>query len=268
MTTITDALDEIITSVGRLRNSLSKSKTKQVFSQDERSVVKATVLAWFNNHRTLMKPLADDALLHLIDLQFQHLLESSDRATLRKRYLSELKSVKEDLVKLRSQVLLLINCGKLQTQTFPNPPDFSKLIPDPAMQLILNRRWAETWKCLACGAYLASTVMMGAILEALLLARINRVADKASVFTSKCTPKDRAGKTRPLQEWTLNSYIDVAHDLGWIGKPSRDIGIVLRDYRNFIHPEKELSQGVTVGEDDCRMFGAILEMLAHQIIKL
>ena len=108
---------------------------------------------------------------------------------------------------------------------------------------------------------------MGAILEALLLARINKMADKSSVFSSKCAPKDKGGKTRPLQEWTLNSYIDVAHDLRWIGKASRDIGIVLRDYRNFIHPEKELSQGISVSEPDCRMFGAILVALAEEIIK-
>ncbi|MHB2027021.1 MAG: hypothetical protein ACYCPQ_10395 [Elusimicrobiota bacterium] len=215
-----------------------------------------------------MKALTGDGLLQTIDSQYQATLEASEKATLRSRYLGELKTLKSALVKLRSQVLYLTVSKKLSASENTTPPDFTRLIPGPAMQAILNRRWNEAWSCLEAGAYLASTVMMGAILEALLLARINKLTDKSPVFASKCAPKDKtSGKTRSLQDWTLNSYIDVAHDLGWIGKASRDIGVVLRDYRNFIHPEKELSQGVSVGEADCRMFAAILVALADQIIK-
>jgi hypothetical protein len=215
-----------------------------------------------------MKALSGDGLLQAIDNQYQATLEAAEKATLRSRYLSELKILKSSLVKLRSHVLALTTSGALLASESPKPPDFSRLIPDPAMQTILNRRWNETWSCYGVGAHLASTVMMGAILEALLLARINKLTDKSVLFNSKCAPKSRdTGKTRPLQEWTLNSFIDVAHDLGWIGKASRDIGIVLRDYRNFIHPEKEFSQGVSVTESDCRMFGAILLVLAEQIIR-
>lgn len=267
MPTVGEALDQAIASVDRLRKALSKSKTKQVVAHDERSIIKATALAWFNICRPSMIQVSGDDLLQAVDSQYQATLEASDKATLRTRYFDELKLLKSSLVKLRSQMLILTTSGRLAASKNPTPPDFTRLIPDPAMQSILNRRWTETWNCLSAGAYLASTVMMGALLEALLLARINKLADKAPVFTSKCAPKDKAGKTRPLQEWTLNSYIDVAHDLGWIGRASRDIGVVLRDYRNFIHPEKELSQGVSVGEADCRMFGAILEALTDQIIK-
>ena len=267
MPVIGDALDQSISSVDRLRKALSKAKTKQVFAHEERSVIKATVLAWFNGCRPLMGQISGDDHLKTADSQYPTILEASEKATLRSRYNDELKRLKATLVKLRSNVLLLTTSGGLTTTGTPAPPDFRRLIPDPAMQTILTRRWSEAWNCIDAKAYLAATVMMGALLEALLLARINRLADKSPVFASKCAPKDKAGKTRLLQEWTLNSYIDVAHDLRWIGKASRDIGVVLRDYRNFIHPEKELSQGVTVGESDCRMFGAILAVLADQIIK-
>jgi hypothetical protein len=268
MPTIGEALDEAITSVERLRKSLSKSKTKQVTARDEQAVIKATMLAWFNKCLPLRKALSGDGLLQANDSQHQSILEAAEKATVRTRYLSELKMLKSSLVQLRSHVLALTTSGSLLSSDNPTPPEFSRLISDLNMQAILNRRWKETWGCLSVGAYLSSTVMMGAILEALLLARVNKLTDKSVVFNSKCAPRNKdTGKTRPLQEWTLNSYIDVAHDLGWIGKASRDIGIVLRDYRNFIHPEKELSQGVTVGEADCRMFGAILEVLSEQIIK-
>ena len=268
MPTIGEALDEAISAVERLRRSISKSRTRQVSAHDEQAIVKATVFAWFNTCKPLIKALSGDGLLQAVNAQYRATLEAAEKVTLRRRYLSELKALKSSLVKLRSHVLALTTSGGLLDIESPNPPDFSVLIPDPAMQVILNRRWNETWGCFGAGAYLASTVMMGAILEALLLARINKMTDKSPVFKSKCAPKhNKTGKTRPLSEWTLNSYIDVAHELGWIGKASRDIGIVLRDYRNFIHPEKELSKGVSVGEPDCRMFGAILVVLAEQIIK-
>lgn len=267
MPSIGDALDESLSAVERLRKSLAKSKTKQVVSGDERSVIKATAFAWFKSCRPLMNQLPTTDHIQEADRLYQSILEEAEKATLRTRYLEQLKTLKGVMVKARSQALVLATSGAIIDQGIPTSPNFAGLIPDPAMQAILARRWSEAWNCIGAKAFLAGTVMMGALLEALLLARINRLADKSPVFTSKCAPKDKTGKTRPLQEWTLNSYIDVAHDLGWIGKASRDIGVVLRDYRNFIHPEKELSQGVSVGEADSRMFGAILSALADQIIK-
>lgn len=267
MPTLTEMLDEAIVSVERLRKSLSKSEVRQVSARDEQSIIKATALAWLSRTRPAFKALTGDGLLQSIDGTYQTLLQSSEKNTVRSRYLGELKTLKEELVKFRSQVLSLTISGKLLGVENPPPPDFAHLIPDPAMQTVLNRRWNEAWNCLSVGAYLAATVMMGAILEALLLARVNKLANKAPVFTASAAPRDKAGKTKPLQDWTLNSYIDVAHELGWIGKPSRDIGVVLRDYRNFIHPEKELTQGITLGDSDCRMFGSVLQVLADEIIR-
>ena len=42
---------------------------------------------------------------------------------------------------------------------------------------------------------------------------------------------------------------------------------MLRDYRNYIHPEKELSHGVTVVAEDTSMFVSVFSSIADQIIK-
>ena len=81
--------------------------------------------------------------------------------------------------------------------------------------------------------------MMGGLLEGLFLVRIERLVDKSPVFTANTAPKDRAGKTLDLKEWMLSNYIDVAHELNWISDTYRDVGEILRDYRNYIHPHKE-----------------------------
>ncbi|MDI6449355.1 hypothetical protein [Anaerobaca lacustris] len=261
------SLDEILSSVDRLRRSITKKKSKQVTASEERTVVKAVSLSWFNTHRPILMALHDDALLQGVDRSFQDILESSDRATSRTRYGHELKVLRTNLLHLRSQAALLGNAADATALTTACAPDFSKLISDTGMQQILVRRWAESQKCLAGQAYLAATVMMGSLLEALLLARMNRLTEKSPAFGSKCAPKDKSGKTRPLQEWTLSSFIDVAHDLGWIRKAARDVGVVLRDYRNFIHPEKEFTHGVTLEENDARMFWVIFTQLCEQIVK-
>lgn len=41
---------------------------------------------------------------------------------------------------------------------------------------------------------------------------------------------------------------------------------VLRDYRNYIHPEKELSHGITVDAQDTAMFVSVFSSIADQII--
>jgi hypothetical protein len=122
-------------------------------------------------------------------------------------------------------------------------------------------------KCLECNAPLAATIMMGGLLEALFLARTNKLTNKSPVYKAKSAPLDsKTGKVVPLDKWMLNSFIEVGAELGWIRKPAKDIGIVLRDYRNFIHPERELRTGFTLEKDDALMFWQIFSQVSQQII--
>jgi len=166
----------------------------------------------------------------------------------------------ENLLKFRSSGVLI---------AVPNHrerPLFGVLISNPKMLAILERRWRETLACIEAQADLAATVMLGGLLEALFLARINRLSTLAPVFTAAKAPRDKAGKTRPLKEWGLKDYLDVANELGWIRQAAKDVGEVLRDYRNYIHPEKELSHGVTVNAQDSAMFLTVFCSVAEQII--
>lgn len=58
----------------------------------------------------------------------------------------------------------------------------------------------------------------------------------------------------------------MAKELGWIRQSAKDVGQVLRDYRDCIHPEKELSHGVTVVAEDTAMFVNVFSSIAEQII--
>src|SRR5437773_1848747 len=104
------------------------------------------------------------------------------------------------------------------------------------MQTILTNRWYECVTCVEAGAPLAAVVMMGGLLEGLLLARINQLTDKSPVFKAASAPRDRTGTPLKLNEWGLKNYIDVAYEVGWISQTTKDVGEVVRDYRNYIHP--------------------------------
>ena len=135
------------------------------------------------------------------------------------------------------------------------------------MKAILERRWVECTKCIGAGAPLAATVMMGGLLEGLLLARVNREPKKTQIFTASAAPKDKQGQTRTLNYWTLQHYLAVAHELGWISQAVKGIGEVLRDYRNYIHPEKEFSEKVSVSNGDAALFWEISKNIARELLK-
>ena len=108
--------------------------------------------------------------------------------------------------------------------------------------------------------------MMGGLLEALLLARVNRESDKKPIFTARAAPKDKKGITKPLSDWMLKDYIDVVAELKWISVSAKDVGAVLRDYRNYIHPYKQLSHGIHIALDDATLFWEISKTISRQII--
>jgi hypothetical protein len=69
-----------------------------------------------------------------------------------------------------------------------------------------------------------------------------------------------------LSDWTLRHYIDVGQELGWISRSGKDVAAVLRDYRNYIHPEKQRSHGVTLNAHDSAMFWEVTKSLTRQLL--
>jgi hypothetical protein len=252
-----------------LRERTRKNGTPQVRGA-ERDIIRATSLAWFNNHRKRLVVVLSNDDLQEIDALYRRVMESSHKNALRANYVSTLKNVEEGLVKLRSANMIKLSTAGETPEShngLDNAPDFSPLIQDPEMQAILTRRWLECGFCLNANAPLAATVMMGGLLEGLLLARVNSLSDAAPVFTARAAPKDKQGKTCVLKDWTLQNYIDVAHELKWISQTVKDVGEVLRDYRNYIHPQKEFSEKISVSTDDANILWGISKNIAKQVLK-
>ncbi len=261
------ALDAAMKEAARLRQSIRTGKGPQLRSAEDRDLAKATALAWFNTHRPALIPLVDDLVLQGADKCYTAVLSASDRASARRTYDAALKKVGRRLSELLTKHVVPAATKAAAPSPLGPPPSFAKLVTDSAMQAVLARRWEECNACIRARAPLAAIVMMGGLLEALLLARINAEPNPARIFSAKAAPRDKTGKTQSLKDWMLRAYIDVAHELGWISQSAKDLGAVLRDYRNYIHPYKEHSHGVVLTPADATLLWDVARSIAKQLVR-
>jgi hypothetical protein len=262
-----EALATAIEQSQRVRRALKRGQTRQVSSQEERELAASFAHSWFNSLVPIINSVVVAGDVAEINSQFRALLEYADRSTTRSKYDGLLKALCRALSDLRRDLV----SGALQSvraETTDEPPDFDSLTADGRMQSILKARWSECGRCVAADAPLAATVMMGGLLEALLVARANKEDDKRHLFASAHAPVDRkTGKHIPFQEWTLKNYIDVGHHLGWITQSAKDIGEVLRDYRNYVHPQKQYSHNIELGHGDASLFWEVTKSIARQLLR-
>ena len=130
-------------------------------------------------------------------------------------------------------------------------PDFLLVVIERDLAKILRDRWQETHKTFRAGAYLSTIIMLGSILEGMLLAKVKANPKAANTITS--SPKNSSGKVLPFKDWTLDDLIRVSHDCSWLEKDVRDFSSILRGYRNLVHPNQQLIEGVKPTVNTCRI---------------
>ena len=191
------SIDEAISQIEILQKVLKKNISIQVKGSDTKSTIKASALSWFQNIRPQIN--LTDIQLKEVDEGYKFLLEASEKNTTKTKYLSVLKNIRSKLISMRSDNIIAIT--NQNSTTSDKPPDFSTLIKDDKMKSILLKRWDECIKCIEIDAPLSSLVMMGGMLEAILLAKINSFSDKPKIFKAKSAPVDKkTSKVYPLQE--------------------------------------------------------------------
>ena len=266
MPTVHDAIDAAINEVTSARARVNKVKSTQVRGVDDVATLKATAQTWFHTHRLTVASGAPHADLSTVDHNYRDLLNSTSKHAAKSTYLRILKCAKDALIGLRDAVLVAPAPAPI-ANTDDFAPDFSPLAGNQQMRDILTRRWHECAKCVKADAHLAAIVMMGGLLEALFVARANKMPDKSPLTSAENAPKDKTtGKSTNYQEWMLDSYIKVGHELNWITESAKDVADTIKEYRNFVHPAKELRYGVKLGFNDSSMFWQVTKALARQLL--
>lgn len=104
---------------------------------------------------------------------------------------------------------------------------------------ILEARLVEVNKCHATGSPFAVIILCGSILEGLLLGIASKNIEKCN--RSKSAPKDKTGRTKQINDWTLSDLIEVAYDVGFLKLDVKKYSHTLRDFRNYIHPYQQMA---------------------------
>lgn len=128
--------------------------------------------------------------------------------------------------------LRLHNENKPGGQTHKQGPhlDFSQISVAEETARHLERLWDEAATCHAAGTSLATVFTLGSLLEGALQAK----CQAAGV-------SDAAGMS-------LSQLIDLATERGWLHQTRSRFGDVLRNYRNYVHPDKALREGHTIDQ--------------------
>lgn len=111
----------------------------------------------------------------------------------------------------------------------------TSVVSDRSFGEQLRGRLDEAWNCWNAGASTAAIIMLGSVLEGVLY-------DVATYRTGK-DPGDN-----------LAALIKLARENEWIQKDAHDFAVLLREFRNLVHPKKQRDLAVNPDTDTVRMF--------------
>ncbi|PYU22855.1 MAG: hypothetical protein DMG32_17240 [Acidobacteria bacterium] len=106
--------------------------------------------------------------------------------------------------------------------------------------------------------------MCGSLIEGLLLDALQRDEPKARAANK--TPKLKGGvKIKPLADWNLGELIDVAVELNIIETHAEQFSHGVRNYRNLIHPGKEIQSAQKVATEEADIAEKVLEIVIREL---
>lgn len=142
-----------------------------------------------------------------------------------------------------------------------------KLSIDTLVLDVLNQRSIEIEKSIKTGASLSVIIMCGSVLEGLLLGVA--LKNMKEFNQSPSSPKDKeTGKVLQFQYWTLNNFIDVAHNIGFLGLDVKKFSHSLRDFRNYIHPYQQMSSQFNPDIDTAKISWQVLKATINDLSKI
>lgn len=144
-------------------------------------------------------------------------------------------------------------------------------IHDIALRKIIERDYCELSAILLPdGAYKSAVILAGSILEAILYDQLTSDSSiKQKAISSKEAPKDDSGNIKDIDngDWTLQYLINVAVAIEVLPKArAKTIDQILRDYRNFIHPKKEIKSKHSCTEAEATMAKGILDGIYNHLL--
>lgn len=127
-----------------------------------------------------------------------------------------------------------------------------EFVQDQKFKRILNRDYLEIKNCLEAKAFKSVLVLSGAIIEAVLLE-----------FLTNNPPKNYT-KTK-INNLKFIDLIDLSMEINLISKTTKDLSSVVREYRNHIHPNKEIRSETEINEDNANIAYRLVNLVINNV---
>jgi|GEM_PF-935726 hypothetical protein len=124
-----------------------------------------------------------------------------------------------------------------------------QFIKDEKLQQLLLDDWREAQAVLEAKAWKSTVILCGGILEGMLLDSLLRDENAAL----KAYRDMKKGESSALNLWALADLVDVSAKLGILHKGAALLGHALREFRNLIHPARQLRLSITITQDEANI---------------
>jgi hypothetical protein len=135
--------------------------------------------------------------------------------------------------------------------------NLERLNLDAQLQAVIEQRIDEIHKSLNSTTALATIFLCGSTLEGLLLDAATKQPHQFN--NAKSAPKDGDDKVRQLHNWSLDSLINVAYEVGLLSLDVKKFGHALKDFRNYIHPRQQASQDFRPDQHTAKISWQVLQ---------
>lgn len=150
-----------------------------------------------------------------------------------------------------------LQMGKgIETPTF-NFIQKKELIP------ILIRDYIEVVTCIKSECWKSAIILCGSAIEAILYDLLKQ--NESAALSSKAAQKYK-GSVSPLEEWKLNSLINTASELFLVSKGVEGLSHTAREFRNLIHPLKEVTENYKLEKEEAENAVTTLKILIRDLI--
>jgi hypothetical protein len=131
---------------------------------------------------------------------------------------------------------LLAKCPDEGIRTSTSGLEF---IDDEELRASLRRDISSSEAALNTGQWKAATVLAGSVVEALLLWNVKRDGNAQRRFAVQAAVTNLKFSGSP-DDWVLDQGIKIAQELGDISRETADQARLAKDFRNLIHPGREV----------------------------
>lgn len=137
-------------------------------------------------------------------------------------------------------------------------------IRDDSMREMLLRDLRECAIAVVAGQDKLATIMCGSIIEALLMLKISEHGKTKYDISS--ISKHAGASNFAVSEMGLNELLFVADKEKLLDKSNYHLGHYIRDYRNVIHPAKELRMKQDINHDNVMVIWSVLKKLMNELL--